>query len=367
MQIFTQKILQLLDMKKKILPDFFAQNIFPQNQFLRDFITRENDKKTSQKNPKSPKKPKKPKNHIVRFFALRFLRVFNVIKKQNKKHKKDIFSLEFFASMLFGLCAVVCIIAVIIICVFLFGNAIPTIFSIGVSEFLFGEVWQPLNEVFGIFPMIVGSLYVTALAILFGVPFGILCAIYLAYFSRQNKIITPLVELMAGIPSIVYGFFGLIVIVPFFAQVFDTNGKGLISASILLAMMILPTIILVSKTSIEAVSKSYYEGAIALGASKERAVFFVVLKDAKSGILASVILGVGRAIGEAMAVIVIAGNQPIIPTQISDGLRTLTTNIVLELGYASGIHRDALIASSAVLFVFILLINMCFLALKKKS
>ncbi len=283
-----------------------------------------------------------------------------------KERFRQFFALESLARILFAFCALVCIIAVIIICVFLFGNAIPTIFHIGFGEFIFGEVWQPLNEVFGIFPMIVGSLYVSALAILFGVPFGILCAIYLAYFSRQSKIITPLVELMAGIPSIVYGFFGLIVIVPFFAQVFETNGKGLISASILLAMMILPTIILVSKTSIEAVSKSYYEGAIALGASKERAVFFVVLKDAKSGILASVILGVGRAIGEAMAVIVIAGNQPIIPENISDGVRTLTTNIVLELGYASGIHRDALIASSAVLFVFILLINMCFLALKKK-
>lgn len=299
-------------------------------------------------------------------FATRIQNSFR-FKGGFKERFKQFFTLESIARILFAFCAVVCIFAVIIICVFLFGNAIPTIFSIGVSEFLFGEVWQPLNEVFGIFPMIVGSLYVTALAILFGVPFGILCAIYLAYFSAKSKIITPLVELMAGIPSIVYGFFGLIVIVPFFAQVFDTNGKGLISASILLAMMILPTIILVSKTSIEAVSKSYYEGAIALGASKERAVFFVVLKDAKSGILASVILGVGRAIGEAMAVIVIAGNQPIIPTQISDGLRTLTTNIVLELGYASGIHRDALIASSAVLFVFILLINMCFLALKKKS
>lgn len=284
-----------------------------------------------------------------------------------KAQIKDFFTLESMARIAFAFSAIVCILAVIIICAFLFGNAIPTIYHIGVGEFLLGDVWQPLNEVFGIFPMIVGSIYVTGLAIAFGVPFGILCAIYLAYFSRQNRLLTPLVELMAGIPSIVYGFFGLIVVVPFFSQIFETNGKGLLSASVLLAMMILPTIILVSKSSIEAVSKSYFEGAIALGASKERAVFFVVLRDAKSGILASVILGIGRAIGEAMAVIVIAGNQPILPESISDGVRTMTTNIVLELGYASGIHRDALIASSAVLFVFILLINACFLAIKKRA
>lgn len=284
-----------------------------------------------------------------------------------KAQIKDFFTLESMARIAFAFSAIVCILAVIIICAFLFGNAIPTIYHIGVGEFLLGDVWQPLNEVFGIFPMIVGSIYVTGLAIAFGVPFGILCAIYLAYFSRQNRLLTPLVELMAGIPSIVYGFFGLIVVVPFFSQIFETNGKGLLSASVLLAMMILPTIILVSKSSIEAVSKSYFEGAIALGASKERAVFFVVLKDAKSGILASVILGIGRAIGEAMAVIVIAGNQPVLPESISDGVRTMTTNIVLELGYASGIHRDALIASSAVLFVFILLINACFLAIKKRA
>ncbi len=291
------------------------------------------------------------------------------LSKQIKRIKiraRALANLESAARLLFALCACVCILAVIVICIFLFGNAIPTILNIGATEFLLGKLWQPLNEVFGIFPMIVGSLYVTGLAILWGVPLGILCAIYLAYFAKKRAFLTALIELMAGIPSIVYGFFGLIVIVPFFARIFETSGKGLLSASAILAMMILPTIILVSKNSIEAVSKSYFEGALALGASKERAVFFVVLKDAKSGILASVILGVGRAIGEAMAVIVIAGNQPAIPTQITDGVRTLTTNIVLELGYASGIHRDALIASSAVLFVFILMINLCFLALKRK-
>ena len=320
-------------------------------------------KQMSKNKLKKPKSLAKRSKILQRFLAQKHHK--NATKA--KEFLRECVSLESLARALFGFSAVVCIFAVIIICAFLFGNALPTIFTIGAVEFLFGDVWQPLNEVFGIFPMIVGSLYVTALAILFGVPFGILCAIYLAYFSAKSRLITPLVELMAGIPSIVYGFFGLIVIVPFFAEVFETSGKGLLSASVLLAMMILPTIILVSKTSIEAVSKSYYEGAIALGASKERAVFFVVLQDAKSGILASVILGVGRAIGEAMAVIVVAGNQPIIPESISDGVRTMTTNIVLELGYASGLHSDALIASSAVLFVFILGINACLLALKRKK
>ena len=320
-------------------------------------------KQMSKNKLKKPKSLAKRSKILQRFLAQKHHK--NAPKA--KEFLRECVSLESLARALFGFSAVVCIFAVIIICAFLFGNALPTIFTIGAVEFLFGDVWQPLNEVFGIFPMIVGSLYVTALAILFGVPFGILCAIYLAYFSEKSRFLTPLVELMAGVPSIVYGFFGLIVIVPFFAEVFETSGKGLLSASVLLAMMILPTIILVSKTSIEAVSKSYYEGAIALGASKERAVFFVVLQDAKSGILASVILGVGRAIGEAMAVIVVAGNQPIIPESISDGVRTMTTNIVLELGYASGLHSDALIASSAVLFVFILGINACLLALKRKK
>ncbi len=277
--------------------------------------------------------------------------------------------LEFCMSIVFGLCALLCVFAVGMICVFLFVNAIPTIAKIGFSDFIFGTSWSPLIGEFGIFPMIVGSIYITALAIVFGVPIGVLSAIYMAYFCPKPllRVFTPCIELLAGIPSIVYGFFGLIVIVPIVGEVFDTSGKGLLSASILLAMMILPTIILVSKTSIQAVSKSYFEGALALGATQERAVFFVVIKDAKSGILASVILGIGRAIGEAMAVIVIAGNQAIIPESISDGVRTLTTNIVLELGYAEGLHRDVLIASSVVLFVFILGINLCFNALKMEK
>jgi len=275
--------------------------------------------------------------------------------------------LEIFMAILFFICAGLCVFAVGMICVFLFANSIPTIMKIGFNDFIFGVTWRPGNEMFGIFPMIVGSVYVTGLAIFFGVPVGVLSAIYMARFCKKSslRILTPCIELLAGIPSIVYGLFGLVVIVPFIADIFDVSGKGLLSASLLLAIMILPTIILVSKTSIEAVSESYFEGALALGATRERAVFFVLLKDAKSGILASIILGVGRAIGEAMAVIFVAGNQTIIPDSILSGVRTMTTNIVLELGYAEGLHRDVLIASSAVLFVFILGINVCFNMLKK--
>lgn len=284
------------------------------------------------------------------------------------KSLKSVF-LERFMQALFALCALVCVLAVAMICVFLFANAIPTIAEIGFVDFVFGKEWKPNSGLFGIFPMIVGSLYVTALAILFGVPLGILSAIYLAFFAskKAKALITPAIELLAGIPSIVYGFFGLIVIVPFLAPILNTSGKGLLAASLLLGVMILPTIILVSKTSLESVTTTYLEGGLALGASKERVVFFVMLRAAQSGVLASVILGVGRAIGEAMAVIVIAGNQPIIPESIRDGVRTLTTNIVLELGYSADLHREALIASSVVLFVFILLINLCFSALKKEQ
>lgn len=277
--------------------------------------------------------------------------------------------LEKFMSALFLICAILCVISVLAICLFLFGNAIPTIANIGVVDFIFGMTWKPSNEVFGIFPMIVGSIMVSALAICFGVGVGVFSAVYLAYFcsAKVRAALTPCVELLAGIPSIVYGFFGLVVLVPLVGDVFETSGKGLLTAGILLGLMILPTIILISKTSIEAVSKSYYEGALALGASKERAVFFVLLKDAKSGILASIILGMGRAIGEAMAVIVVAGNQAMIPESITDGFRTLTTNIVLELGYAQDLHREVLIACGAVLFVFILLLNLSFSALSKRA
>lgn len=271
---------------------------------------------------------------------------------------------------IFALCALLSIFAVLMICFFLFANAIPTITQIGLFDFIFGLDWYPTEEIFGIFPMIVGSIYVTALAILIGVPLGVLSAIYLSRFAskKEQKYILPAVELLGAIPSVVYGFFGLVIIVPLLATTFSgIPGKSVLAAALILSIMILPTIILVSKAAIDALPQSYYEGALALGASKERSVFFALIPAAKSGILASIILGVGRAIGEAMAVIMVAGNQALIPTSVLEGVRTLTTNIVLEMGYAQDLHREVLIANAVALFVFILLINTCFNALKKET
>ncbi len=274
----------------------------------------------------------------------------------------------------FLMTALASIVAVALICIFLFQSGIPAIKEIGLTDFLFGKEWRPGNNLFGIFPMIVGSLYVTAGAILIGVPVGLFMAVYLAMYCppKVYKILKPAVDLLAGIPSIVYGFFGMVVIVPgiryFFNEVIDLNGKGdsILTASIVLGIMILPTIIGAAEPAIRAVPKMYYEGALALGADHERSTFFVVLPAAQSGVLAGVILGIGRAIGETMAVVMVAGNQPRMPESVLKGVRTMTANIVLEMGYATDLHREALIATGVVLFVFILLINLSFSALKRR-
>lgn len=265
--------------------------------------------------------------------------------------------------------ACVSILAVALICIFLFANGIPAIFEIGPLNFLGGMRWKPLNNIFGIFPMIVGSIYVTAGAIIVGVPIGILCAVFMARFCPKKiyPVLKPMIELMAGIPSIVYGFFGLVVIVPLVQDIFGGSGKSVLTASILLGIMILPTIIGVSESAIRAVPESYYEGALALGDTHERSVFRAVLPAAKSGIMAGVILGIGRAIGETMAVIMVAGNQAVIPEGLLSGVRTLTANIVLEMGYAADLHREALIATGVVLFVFILIINLLFSLVKRRD
>ncbi len=276
---------------------------------------------------------------------------------------------EVLMKIVFLICACVSILAVVLICVFLFANGIPAIKEIGVSEFLLGTSWKPLQNIFGILPMIVGSIYVTAGAIIIGVPIGLLCAVFMARFCPHGlyKILKPAVNLLAGIPSIVYGFFGLVVIVPVMQNIFGGSGKSMLTASIMLGIMILPTIISVSEAAIRAVPESYYEGSLALGASHERSVFSAMLPAAKSGVLAGVILGIGRAIGEALAVSMIAGNQPVMPSGLLSGVRTLTTNIVLEMGYAADLHREALIATAVVLFVFILIINLSFSAIKRKE
>ena len=276
---------------------------------------------------------------------------------------------EVIMRIVFLLCACVSIVAVIAICVFMFANGFPAIAEIGPANFLLGTEWRPGQNLFGIFPMIIGSIYVTAGAIIVGVPIGILCAVFLAFYCPKKlySLLKPAVDLLAGIPSIVYGFFGLVVIVPVIQQVFSTGGKGILTASILLGIMILPTIIGVTESSLRAVPESYYEGSLALGATKERTIFRSVMVAAKSGVMSGVILGIGRAIGETMAVIMVAGNQAAIPESILSGVRTLTANIVLEMAYAADLHRDALIATAVVLFVFILIINICFSLVKRRN
>ena len=280
-----------------------------------------------------------------------------------KKYKETIMKYIFFIA------ACTSILSVALICFFVFVNGIPAISKIGVFHFLLGKVWRPSNDLYGILPMILGSIYVTAGAILVGVPIGLLTAIYMARFCNKKayRYFKPAIELLAGIPSVVYGFFGLVLIVPFIREYFGGPGNSILAASILLGIMILPTIIGVSESAIRAVPNQYYEGALALGASHERSVFFVLLPAAKSGVMAAVILGIGRAIGETMAVIMVAGNQARMPNGILNGVRTLTANIVIEMGYATDLHREALIGTAVVLFVFILIINLLFSVIKRRA
>lgn len=276
---------------------------------------------------------------------------------------------EWIMQVVFTAAACVSIAAVVLICIFLFANGVPAITKIGVFSFLFGKNWQPANNQFGIWPMIIGSIYVTAGALLIGVPIGILTAVFLAHFCPKKwyRLVKTAISLMAGIPSVVYGFFGLVILVPMIRNIFGGRGMSVLTASLLLGLMILPTVISVSETALRAVSNSYYEGALALGETHEGSVFRAVFPAAKSGIFAGVVLGIGRAVGETMAVMMVAGNQPIIPDELTDGVRTLTANIVMEMGYAADLHREALIATAVVLFVFILVINLSFALLKRRG
>ena len=281
---------------------------------------------------------------------------------------------ELLMHILFFLTACVSIFAVVLICVFLFANGIPAIGKIGVFKFLLGTKWKPGNDIYGILPMILGSIYITAGAVVIGVPIGLLTAIFMAFYCPKKLygLLKPCTELLAGIPSIVYGFFGMVIIVPCIRTVAalfgaDVSGSSILAASILLGIMILPTIIGVSEAALRAVPSAYYEGAVAMGARHERAIFTVMLPAAKSGVLAGIVLGIGRAIGETMAVIMVAGNQPRLTGNMLKGIRTMTANIVLEMGYATGLHREALIATGVVLFVFILIINLTFSVLKRRK
>ena len=273
------------------------------------------------------------------------------------------------AKAAFTFTALVSILAVALICVFLFVNGVPGMAKIGAWDFLSGEKWKPGQEVFGILPFILGSVYVTAGALVVGVPAGLMTALFLSRFAskRMAKLLRPAVQLLAGIPSVVYGFFGLVVLVPLVREVFGGTGSSLLTASVLLGMMILPTIITVAESALNAVPAAYYEGALALGATHERSVFHVILPAAKSGVMAGIILGIGRAIGEATAVMMVAGNRTSMPKGLLKGVRTLTSNIVIEMGYATDLHREALIATAVVLFVFILMINVLTSILKRRS
>ena len=267
--------------------------------------------------------------------------------------------------------ASVSILAVIVICFFIFSRGLPTIKEIGIKNFILGTKWSPTASPpsFGILPFIISSFYVTLGAVILGVPTGLFTAIFMAKYcpKKLHSTFTAGINLMAGIPSIIYGFFGLTLVVPVIAKVINKNGLTMLSAIIILGIMILPTVISLSQAAINSVDESYYEGAIGLGATKERAIFTVVLPAAKSGIISAIILGMGRAIGETMAVILVAGGQPRMPRGLFRGVRTMTMNIVTEMGYAAELHREALIATGAVLFIFILIINLLFVISKNRG
>ncbi len=272
-------------------------------------------------------------------------------------------------NVVFILATAVSIVAVLLICFFVFSTAIPTIAKIGFKEFIFGSVWKPSQDIYGILPMIVGSLYVTLGATVIGVPIGVLAAVYMVYYCPDSlkRFFQAGINLLAGIPSIVYGLWALEVIVPLIRDLSGGFGLSIGAAMILLGVMILPTVISLSQSAIASVPRHFYEGAIGLGATKERAIFTVVIPAASSGILSSIIMGIGRAIGETMAVQMVIGNSPLFPEGIFKMGRTLTTNITTEMAYAGGLHREALIATGAVLFVFILVINLAFNLTKRKS
>jgi phosphate transport system permease protein len=260
---------------------------------------------------------------------------------------------------LFFLVALSALSALALITAFILVEGVPLIAKVGLFKFIFGMTWAPSQGIYGILPMIAGSLAVTLGAVILGVPVAICCAIFLAEFAPSTvaNIVRPAIQLLAGIPSVVYGFWGLIFIVPAIRNYLGGPGLSILAGSIILAIMILPTIISISEVSLLSLPRPYKEGALALGTTHWQTIRSVLLPAAKSGILAAVILGIGRAIGETMAVIMILGNAVALPSSILDPVRTLTTNIGIEMGYASGDHQKALFATGIVLFVFIMILN----------
>jgi phosphate ABC transporter permease protein PstC len=268
------------------------------------------------------------------------------------------------------LLAVACttVVCLLVIAAFIFKEGLPFLFKVGIGDFLFSADWRPDSGHFGIFPMIVSSLWVTLGALLVGAPLGIAGAVFLCEFGhpRMMAIVKPAIELLAGIPSVVFGFIGVMVLAPLIRSLAGGPGLSVLAAAIILGVMILPTIMSISVDALNAVPQGFREGALALGATRWQAVRMVVLKAARSGILAGVILGMGRAIGETMAVIMVAGNAVKLPGSALDSARTLTANIALEMGYATGMHRQALFATGVVLFVVIMALNGAAMAALKK-
>ena len=257
-------------------------------------------------------------------------------------------------------CAALFIIVIALITLFIFARGLPILLKVGIGDFLFSSDWRPTKGMFGIWPMFVGSLAVTSASMLWAVPLGIITAIFMAEIApfRVGRMLGNLVDLLAGIPSVVYGFVGLIVIVPFIRDLLGGNGLSVLAGGIILGIMILPTVINISRDSILAVPKEYKEGSLALGATHYQTIRRVIIPAARSGIITAVVLGMGRAIGETMAVVMVTGNSTVIPSSILAPVRTMTSNIVLEMGYASGDHQSALFATGMVLFVFIVGLNL---------
>lgn len=278
-----------------------------------------------------------------------------IMMTENKKRKYFEKAIE----IIFFICASVAILSVAIITIFIFLKGGPAIFKIGFGKFIFGREWMPGADIYGIYTFIIASIYATLGAILLGVPIGVLTAVFLAEIAPDwlVKIVRPAVELLAGIPSVVYGFFGLVVIVPIISDKLGGPGNSLLAGILILAVMILPTIVNISETSIRAVPKEYKEGSFAMGASHIQTIFKVIIPAAKSGIMAAIILGIGRAIGETMAVILVMGNNTQMPGSLLDPVRTMTANIAMEMGYAFGLHQEALFATGVVLFIFIMILN----------
>lgn len=292
-------------------------------------------------------------------------------KVVHKGNQRKAFTKEEVFKYFFLICSILSIFFLLLICIFIFKDSLAFIGKVGVKNFVLNEAWTPMNvpASYGILPMIIGSVLITAMSCIAAVPVSIMVACYLAFDCPKNiyRILKPALNLMTGIPSIVYGFFALTVIVPINRSLFGGTGMNMLSAAILLLIMVLPTIISMAEASLRTVPQSFYQGSLSLGATHDETITRVMVPAAKSGIFAGIILGVGRAIGETMAVVLVAGNQTRLTLNPLKGIRTMTTNIVMEMAYAAGEHRQALIATAAVLFIFILLINIGFFIAKSRS